>query len=171
MRPIEYRQFEDMLRGSKRAWHLELRDTYNVEYEQAHFERWLRGEPDDYAWMNDWLGFIRELSMTGVQVERLRIVTEPHTDYTRWSMAVTELNVSAGENVRYLPRAQTADIDFPEEDCWLLNEDRLILSLFQPDGGAGGFAVETEPGMVARYRAVQQKAWPRGIAYDEYVSR
>src|SRR5687767_6125978 len=130
MQPIEYRGFQDMLRSAKRAWHLELRDTYNVEFEEAPLARWRRGEPDDFSWLQDWLEFIRELTRGGVQVERLRVVQEPHTEYTRWSIDVTRLNVSAGENVRYLPRQHAEDISFPDEDCWLLDEDRLILSLF-----------------------------------------
>ncbi|XVQ07266.1 DUF6879 family protein [Spirillospora sp. CA-255316] len=76
MRPIEYHQFENMLRSAKRAWHLELRDTYNVEFEKEPLSRWLRGEPDDFAWLDDWLRFIRELTASGVLVQRLRLVSE-----------------------------------------------------------------------------------------------
>ncbi|XVQ16168.1 DUF6879 family protein [Spirillospora sp. CA-255316] len=98
-------------------------------------------------------------------------MSEPHTDYTRWSLAVTRLNVAAGEDVRYLPRLDAKDLSFPEEDCWLLGEDTLILSLFKPDGGSAGFAVEPDPRKVARYRALRDAAWPRGVPYGEYLSR
>lgn len=171
MQPIEYRQFQDMLRNSKRAWHLELRDTYNVEFEEPPLARWRKGQSDDFAWLKNWLEFIRELTKNGVQVERLRVVSEPHTEYTRWSIEVTRLNVSAGEDVKYLPRQHTEGILFPDEDCWLLDKEHLILSLFKPDGRSAGFAVESDPGMIARYRAVRDKAWPRGIPYSEYTSR
>jgi hypothetical protein len=171
MQAIEYHQFQDMLRNAKRAWHLELRDTYNVEFEEAPLTRWRKGEPDDFAWLEDWLEFIRELTSSGVRVERLRVVSEPHTEYTRWSIEVTRLNVSVGEDVRYFPRQHAKDISFPDEDCWLLDEDYLILSLFKPDGRSAGFAIESDPGMVARYQAVRDVAWPRGISYSEYTSR
>lgn len=171
MRPIEYPHFQELLRGAKRAWHLELRDTYNVESEDAPLARWRKGEADDFTWMDGWLDFIRELTGGGVQVQRLRVVSEPRTEYTRWSIEVTRLNVSAGEDVRYLPRENAGDISFPGEDCWLLDDDGLILSLFQADGRSAGFAVESAPEIVARYRAVRDQTWPRSISYEEYASR
>ncbi|MFC6880171.1 MULTISPECIES: DUF6879 family protein [Actinomadura] len=171
MEPIEYHQFQSMLRSAERAWHLELRDTYSVEFEEAPLDRWRKGEPDDFAWLEDWLQFIRELVANGVDVQRLRLVSEPHSEYTEWSISVTPLNVSAGENVRYLPRAMAKDIEFPEEDCWILDDDRLILSLFKQDGGSAGFAVEQSPGLLARYLAVRDVAWSRAIPFGQYVNR
>ncbi|WP_067489566.1 DUF6879 family protein [Actinomadura hibisca] len=171
MEPIEYHQFQTMLRSARRAWHLELRDTYNVEFEEAPLARWRNGEADDFAWLEDWLKFIRELTESGVEVQRVRLVTEPHTEYTRWSISVTPLNVSAGEDVRYLPRDLAADIPLPDEDCWLLDDDRLVLSLFKADGRSAGFAVEQDPEALARYRAVRDVAWPRAVPFAQYVSR
>ncbi len=83
MEPLSYEGFKALARRCKRAFHLERRDTYNVAAEDEPFGRWQRGEPDDYAWHQDWLGFLREVTAAGVQVQRVRLLSVPHTTYTR----------------------------------------------------------------------------------------
>lgn len=171
MEPIAFQEFEDMLRASTRAFHLELRDVYRVEEEAVPFEKWLKGEPDDLVWRTEWLSFIKEVTANGVKVERARVVTEPHSDYVRWELALDPQNVAAGEDIRYLPRHRAVSIDLPEEDCWLFDDERLVLSLFKPGGGSGGFARETEQGLIVRYRAACDQVWSRAVPYADYVAR
>jgi hypothetical protein len=171
MEQITYGQFQDLVRSCRRAWHLELRDSYNVEQEDIPIAKWRRGEHDDFAWLAEWLSFVRAVTSDGVRVERLRVITEPHSTYNRWSLSHTRLNLDAGEDVRYLPRHLAADIEFPAEDCWLMDDDHLVLSLFKPDGRSGGYAREKDPALTTRYRAVRDTAWPRAIPYDDYATR
>ena len=63
--------------ASKRAFHLEQRDAYNVAAEDEPFGRWLRGEPDDYAWHHDWLSFLRQATAAGVTVQRVQARVHP----------------------------------------------------------------------------------------------
>src|SRR6266481_1121317 len=97
----------------KRAFHLEQRDTYNVAAEDEPFGRWLRGEPDDYAWHQDWLNFLRQSTAAGVQVQRVQLASIPHSSYIGWGLDVSPLNIEAGEDIRYLPRHLTEDIELP----------------------------------------------------------
>jgi hypothetical protein len=169
MKPLSYENFKALARASKRAFHLEQRDTYNVESEDEPFGRWLRGEPDDYAWHQDWLTFLREVTAAGVKVQRVRLVSIPHTDYTRWGLAMSRLNAEAGEDIRYLPRSQARDIDFPREDYWLLDDDTLVLSVFSEDGRTGGFATETDPKLLRQCAAVRDHVWDRAITAAQYA--
>src|SRR5690349_2749170 len=104
MEPLTYEQFKDLVRQSKRAWHIELRDTYNVEAEDEPVARFLNDEPDDYEWLAEWFAFIREVVAAGTTVQRVRVVTEPHVDYTRFGFQVAPHSIAAGEDLRYLPR-------------------------------------------------------------------
>lgn len=171
MEPISFREFEGMFRESMRAFHLELRDDYRVEDEKVPFEKWLKGVPDDFEWRVEWLSFIKEVTTRGVRVERVRVVTEPHSDYVRWELALDPQNIEAGEDVRYLPRRHAESIVFPAEDCWLFDDDRLVLSLFKPEGGSGGFARERDPDLIGQYWAVCDEAWSRAVPYIKYVTR
>jgi len=168
MERLTYDEFKALVRASRRAWHLELRDTYNVESEDEPLARFLSGEADPYHWLDEWTTFIREVTAAGVVVQRARIVTVPHGDYTRFGFAVAPHSIAAGEDIRYLPRHLTGDIAFPPEDFWLLDEDTLVLSVFSEDGRTGGFARERDPDLTAQCRTVRDHVWSRAIPFAEY---
>ena len=68
--------------------------------------------------------------VAGTQVQRVRLASIPHSDYIRWGLDVSPLNIRAGEDIRDLPRHLIAGIELPGEDYWLLGDDTLILSVF-----------------------------------------
>lgn len=170
MEPLSYEGFKTLALASKRAFHLEQRDAYNVAAEDEPFGRWLRGEPDDYAWHKDWLDFLRRATAAGAAVQRVRLASVPHTDYIRWGLDVSPLNIEAGEDIRYLPRHLADGIKLPEEDFWLLDDDTLILSVFSADGRAGGFAHEPDPELLGQCLAVRDQVWDRAIPYARYAA-
>jgi hypothetical protein len=170
MEPLSYEDFKALARTRKRAFHLEQRDTYNVAAEDEPFGRWLRGEPDDYAWHADWLSFVRQATASGVRVQRVRLASDPHADYIRWGLDVSPLNIKAGEDIRYLPRRLSEDIELPDEDYWLLGDDTLILSVFSADGRTGGFARPASPELLGQCLAVRDQVWERAIPYAQYVA-
>lgn len=171
MKAITFQEFQNMFRASGRTFHLELRDDYRVEVEEVPFGKWLRGEPDDFQWRTEWLSFVKEITARGIVVERARVVTEPHTDYVRWELALDPQNIDAGEDIRYLPRHRTEGIALPAEDCWLFDDDRLVLSLFKPEGGSGGFAREYDPDLIMHYRVACDQVWSRAVPYATYATR
>jgi hypothetical protein len=170
MEPLSYEDFKALTCTRKRAFHLEQRDTYNVTAEDEPFSRWLRGEPDDYAWHQDWLNFLRQATAAGVRVQRVRLTSIPHTDYIRWGLDVSPLNIKAGEEIRYLPRHLTTGIELPDEDFWLLDDDTLILSVFSADGRTGGFTRESDPKLLRQCVAVRNQVWEQAIPYAQYVA-
>jgi hypothetical protein len=170
MEPLGYEDFKALACTRKRAFHLEQRDTYNVAAEDEPFGRWLRREPDDYAWHQDWLNFLRQATAAGVKVQRVRLASIPHSDYISWGLDVSPLNIKAGEDIRYLPRHLTEDIALPDEDFWLFDDDTLILSVFSADGRTGGFARETAPELLKQCVAVRDQVWERAIPYAQYVA-
>jgi hypothetical protein len=170
MEPLSYDAFKTLACTYKRAFHLEQRDAYNVAAEDVPFGRWLRGEPDGYAWHQDWLNFLRQATAAGVTVQRVRLASVPHTAYVRWGLEVSPLNIEAGEDIRYLPRHLTTDIELPDEDYWLLDDDTLILSVFSPDGRTGGFAREPSPELLRQCLVARDQVWDRAITYAQYIA-
>jgi hypothetical protein len=168
--PLSYEDFKALACTRRRAFHLEQRDAYNVAGEDEPLGRWLRGEPDDYAWHADWLGFVRRATVAGVVVQRVRLASVPHTDYIRWGLDVSPLNIGAGEDIRYLPRHLATGIRLPDEDYWLLDDDTLILSVFSADGRTGGFAWPASPELLGQCVAVRDQVLERAIPYAQYVA-
>ncbi len=170
MEPLGYEDFKAVAASGKRAFHLEQRDSYHVAAEDEPFGRWLAGEPDDYAWHQDWLSFLRQATAAGVAVQRVRLASVPHTDYIRWGLHIARLSIAAGEDIRYLPRHLAAGIRLPEEDFWLVDEDKLIWSVFSADGRTGAFAREDRPELVRQCLQARDQVWERAVPYDRYAA-
>ncbi|MGV9970542.1 DUF6879 family protein [Nocardia beijingensis] len=161
--------FPDLLRACKReAFHLEVLDTYAEPNEHEPLRRFLADEPDDYAWFQPWTELIQETTSRGVAVTRVRIVTEPHTDYTRFALAVAALNARAGEDIRYLPRHHAGEV--PPDDYWLLDDETVVFSAFGESGGWSG-AATTDPHIAAYCRGLRARFWPLATPFPEYVTQ
>ena len=152
------------------AFHLELRDEYGVPGEDGPFARWLRGEPDDYVWLEPWLARIRTATRSGRCVRRVRVVSEPTTAYIRWEHGVTPLTLEAGEDIRWLPRHQLPALEFPLDgsDWWLFDDRLLAVGRFGHDGRVLGSELVTDLEVVALCAAVRDHLWPLAIPHTEY---
>lgn len=170
---MELRQgegFNDLLRSCTReAFHLEVKDSYLTPDDIDLLQRFLDGEPDGYEWMDGWARFVRELTTSGIAVRRARVVTVPHSDWTRWGLDVSSVNVAAGEDVRYLPRHEISADEVTPDDWWLLDGERVAFTIEHPDGRWAGAALTEDPEIVARCRSVRDAVWERAIRRAEYL--
>src|SRR5437879_1085225 len=69
------------------AFRLEVRDRYNEPSEADPLRTFLAGEPDDLAWFEDWLALVRAATAEGRRFSRVRVVSLPLTDYSRFGLA------------------------------------------------------------------------------------
>ncbi|MET9487430.1 DUF6879 family protein [Nocardia sp. NPDC006630] len=163
-------EFDDLYRSHRRAFHLEVQDTYGVAAENEQLEHFVAGEPTSYpADWREWDALVREVTEEGTLIQRLRIVTEPHTDYTRFLLHHTERNVEAGEQVRYLPRHRVDPADYTADDWWLFDDGPLAFSIFSPEGEWAGGAVTEDPVLLARCAQVRDQLWPLAVPFDVYL--
>ncbi|WP_067532209.1 DUF6879 family protein [Nocardia crassostreae] len=163
-------KFDDLYRTYARAFHLEVQDSYGVASENEQLQRFLAGEPTSYPedWQQ-WDAFVKEVTDAGTSIQRLRVVTEPHTDYTRFLLHHTDRNVAAGEQVRYLPRHQVSDDAYTVDDWWLFDDTVLAFSIFTPEGEWAGGAITEDPVLVSRCVEVRDRLWPLGIEFETYL--
>src|SRR5206468_3635150 len=112
---------------ARSAFRLESRDRYNIPAEQQALRRFAAGEPDPERAARPWLAQMRAVTAAGRRVERVRVISDPPSDYARWLMAGTALNVGAGEDIRYLPRSEAIRLQLPDRDFWIFDGDRLAL--------------------------------------------
>jgi hypothetical protein len=66
-------------------------------------------------------------------------VSEPVTDYIRYEHAGAVVNVSAGEQVRWLPRRRAVELLLPGADLWIFGGTQVLFNHFTGtgDGRAG----------------------------------
>lgn len=161
--------YSELLRSCRReAFHLEVRDVYGVAAESEPFRRFLAGEAADYEWFQPWQSLIEETTGRGVGVRRVRVVTEPHTEYQRWLLELTAQNADAGEEIRYLPRHLAGDVQ--AEDYWLLDDQRVAFHVRDEQGRGLGVAVTSDAWIVAHCVDVKQRLWNSAIPYVDYAA-
>jgi hypothetical protein len=165
--------FTDLLAGATRtAVHLEMRDSYAVDYEAGPFAEWRRGfrhDPADRAsWWRPWLDLVQETVARGVVIRRARIVSEPVTDYTRYLYDTTFTNVAAGELVRWLPRRRASDLCLPGNDFWLFDGQVVRWNHFAGDGRSLGGEVTDNPAAAKLCAEAFEAVWSRAVPHDQY---
>ncbi|WP_454196274.1 DUF6879 family protein [Nocardia sp. Marseille-Q1738] len=172
MQLLQREAFDEYFHKFERtAYHLEVLDSYSTPEEDEPFRKFLAGEPDDYAWCDDWDSLIHEVTSNRRVVRRARVVTEPHTDYARWCMVVAHRNIAAGEDVRYLARHLIDPAELTTDDFWLFDDKLVAFTVFEPSGQFMGGAFTQDPVIVGHCRAVWNRVWDKAVPHDEYISR
>ncbi|MFC4012597.1 DUF6879 family protein [Nonomuraea purpurea] len=153
------------------AFRLETRERYHLaKDEEEPLRRFLAGEPDDLAWMRGWLDLMRQHARQGRTVRRVRVVSRPFSDYTRFSMAVARRSIPAGDLIHYLDRTEAERIGLPDSDWWLFDNERLALLHLDEEDVLHGAEIITDPETVAKYRTWRDIAWHNASHLEEFVN-
>lgn len=167
--------FDELLEASRHsAVHLEMRDQYGVGDEAGDFATWLAtGHCDTDPASEDWAPWVDLISRAvarGVDVRRARVVSEPVTDYIRYEHAITEVNVAAGEQVRWLPRRRAATLLLPGTDLWIFDSTQVLFNHFTGIGDWADPPMElcTEPAVVKHCADAFEAVWKRAIPHQEF---
>ncbi|MGH3765986.1 MAG: DUF6879 family protein [Pseudonocardiaceae bacterium] len=169
MASITDEEFNRLLSVFEReALHLETRDAYGTAVELPHMTKWAAGEPDDLDWIQGWCSTLREHVKAGKSVRRARIVSEPLSDYQRWSYSIAYPMVDAGEDVRWVPRRLVSSVALPGNDFYLF-DDRLIVFLIYAGNGLGTAKVtSTARADIQLCRSAFEAVWKLSISHSDY---
>ncbi len=147
-------------RFERSAFRIEARDRYDVENERDQFAAFLEGKPlpPRSAENDPWLSLVAAHTAAGRLIERVRIVSQPLTDYTRYEFAAYRDNIAAGEKVRVVPRSALAADDqrWASEDFWSFDDELVALLSYDEEGRFLGAqqAEDTTPYLEAKQRAL-----------------
>jgi hypothetical protein len=105
----------------------------------------------------------------GVVVRRARIVSEPVSDYVRWEHALTgPVNITAGEQVRWLPRRLASLLLIPGNPYWVFDHHLVRFSLFEGNGEWSGNQYSDHPEVIAACSAAFEAVWDRAVPHADY---
>ncbi len=149
-------EFAELVADTRQsAAHLEMRDAY---FTNPRFEAWQDGRRVDWddrgSWWRPYHQNIADAVARGVHVRRVRIVSQPVTDYIAWEHYQTRANVEAGEEVRWLSRHRAWDLLVPGTDLWIFDGRLMRIHHFSGDGEWVGKELcdEGQHGLPARDR-------------------
>lgn len=151
------------------AFRLEVRDRYNEPSEADTVRRFLDTGELDGSLLTNWAATIRERTADGQRMERVRVVTEPHSDYTRFGLVLAAHNTEAGEDIRYLPRHQAADLDLPDHDFWLVDSTMVLILRFGDDDVLLGADLVTDPAVVVKHCYYRDVARHYAAPWQKYA--
>jgi Family of unknown function (DUF6879) len=162
-------QFEHLLCDFEReAIHLETRDAYGTAVELPHMAKWAAGEADDLAWLHGWCATLRGHVRAGKSVRRARIVSEPLSDYQRWSYSIAYPMVEAGEDIRWVPRRLVSSIGLPGNDFYLFDDRTVVFLIYAGNGLAIDKVASSDPADVRLCRAAFEAVWKLSIPHRDY---
>lgn len=169
MDSISEGEFGELLTTFKRdAIHLEQRDAYGTEIELPYMAKWAAGEPDDLAWLNEWCESLREHVAAGRSVRRARIVSEPLSDYQRWSYSIAQPMVDAGEDIRWVPRRRVSSVALPGNDYYLFDDRLAVFLIYAGSGLAVDRLASTDPADLKLCRSAFEQVWKLSIPHRDY---
>lgn len=150
------------------AVHLELRDAY--EPSDPSFVAFCGGPAFDRTKRDrEWHALIRPAVERGVVVRRARVVSEPVTDFIRYEHAVTpQMNLAAGEVVRWLARRQASDLALPGNDFWLFDDRLVRFSFFSGVGDYLGEEWTSDPQVIKLCQGAFEAVWERATPHADY---
>ena len=172
METVSREQRDNLIAGfSHQALHLEMRDLYAAaDYDR--YRKWLAGEPLDAAaearWWQPWRDTMRGHRAAGRTLRRLRVVSEPVTDYIRFEWQDADELVKAGEDVRWLPRQRASALLLPGNDLSCFDAATIVFTSFSGDGEVQGYELTKDPGLVNDCVAAFEAAWSIAVPHGEY---
>jgi len=149
------------------AFRLEVRDWYDAPYENESLRKFLAGEPDDLEWSNGWLQLVREGRAEGRTFSRVRVVSVPLTDYSRFGLWASQFTVEAGEDIRYVARDRATGL--PNHDYWMFDSRTVVRMHFDDESVFLGGELIGDPADVVQHNYWRDAAWHIAVRRENFA--
>jgi hypothetical protein len=142
--------------------------VYKSVNETEALRQFVADESVDMSWFQNWLTMITEATKDGRRFSRVRVVSTPLTDYSRFGLFCSEYTNAAGEDIRYL--ARDGAVDLPDYDYWLFDSRKLVRMLFDDkENFLGGELIE-DPATIVKHNYWRDAAWHKAVRRDDFAA-
>ncbi|MFD9064171.1 DUF6879 family protein [Kitasatospora purpeofusca] len=152
------------------AFRLETRRGYASDRAGARFQAFLKGVTPEYEPDVSWNVGVRAAVAAGRRFERVRVVDDPPTDGQRFLLASGLGNVTAGEDIRNLWRADADQLILPGFDFWLFDSRTLARFHFDDDDRTLGVELITDPAAVLMACQARDASWHYAVPTAEFAA-
>ncbi len=113
---------------------------------------------------------VRQAANEGRRFSRVRVISVPLTDYSRFGVWASQFTTTAGEDIRYLIRDRAQGMDVPNHDYWLFDSRLLVAMRFDDsDSFLGGEVVE-DPAVIVQHNYWRDVAWHHAVRRDDFAT-
>lgn len=151
------------------SWRWECQGHYAVD--QDELDQWLAGTPkaeDDSD--RAWYAYIRSLAGRAIPFQRVRMLTDPLTDYLRWMLATTHRNIAAGEDIRWITQGEASELGMPDYDFYVFDDDRIAILHFDNAKILTGATIDDAPHVVDQHRRWRDLVWQHAVRHEDYTA-
>jgi hypothetical protein len=149
------------------AWRWECQGIYHEPNEQEPLRRFLAGESDNHSWYR-WPDRVRAWVEEGRRIGRVRMLTEPLTDYLRFEISITPPALEAGEDIQFLGQERALELGAPVDDFWMF-DDTIVVAMTFDDRGVSGAELITDSDAVRRYAEWKAVATREAVPYGALI--
>jgi hypothetical protein len=156
------------------AFRLETLDEYHVDAEEERdFQRFVHGVPLPQTANAEWADEVKELTSSGKQIIRVRLLPEQVNPYLRFELEWGyPYSAAAGEDIRFLPRKKATQLVGDNKtlvDFWLFDDAEAVILNYNPDATSVDVelvsAGEYLSKLVATSQLVKEAAMPWATFY------
>lgn len=149
-----------------------MRERYNEDGEQDELNLFLAGTPEEHDWDGWWLPNVRKAVADGKRFERVRVVSLPPSNYTRYGMWGARQTTAAGEDIRYLDRGAAKRVGLPNHDFWLFDSHKLARMHFDDndDRLISIEIVEDDHAQIVQHNHWRDAAWHHAIRREDFAA-
>lgn len=167
MELISVAQRSELIDSARNVLKVELRDNYAVDGEL--FAAWQGRDFDAVARAaKGSRDKVAARVASGMVLRRVKVISEPLSEYQRFAFDYSAHAVDAGEEIRWLPRRSASTVLLPGNDYFVLDDEFVIFNVL---GGANERAEQQlyrDAGVVSLCRSSFDAAWAVSIPHREY---
>ncbi|MFC5185662.1 DUF6879 family protein [Actinomadura harenae] len=167
MESISVERRSELLRSAKTILKLELRDNYEVDADA--FNAWQAGQSIQDT-VSVWGERAAARVAAGVVTRRVKVVSEPLSDYHRFILDASKNAIDAGEEMRWLPRRLASAVLLPGNDFFVLDGEIVLFNVFDGADRRAEIQFADEPEVAKLCVSAFGSAWALAIPYGEYYT-
>ncbi|MBA9003069.1 DUF6879 family protein [Thermomonospora cellulosilytica] len=167
MELISVAQRGELIGNARSVLKLELRDDYAVDREL--FAAWRAGDFEAVARSAQASrDKVAARVAAGMSLRRVKVVSEPLSEYQRFAFDYSEHAVDAGEDIRWVPRRLVSTVLLPGNDFFVLDDEMVIFNVLDGANDRAEQQLYRDAEVVKLCRDSFEAAWAVSIPHREY---
>lgn len=114
---------------------------------------------------------IREATAENRRFTRVRVVSVPLSDYSRFGLWAAQRTSDAGEDIRYLSRDVAEQLDLPNHDYWLFDSRKLVRMHFGTEDKFRGGEIVEDAAEIVKHNYWRDVALHHAIRRDGFDAK
>lgn len=167
MESISLQRRRELLDATRDLVKVELRDNYGMD--GKNLRAWLSGDlaavEASYA---GWAESMAAMTARGETFRRVRVVSEPLSDYQQMAVRFSGLAVDAGEQLRWLPRRLVSAVPLPGNDAFVMDGAAAMFNVLNGNNDKPQPQYSRDPEVVKFCINAFETAWELATPHHEY---